>query len=191
MSSTSPQHAPSNSASQTAEVTGCCAEPLLGDPGQDSDLRRQATQLHGYIGELMRIVQLRDRDSICCHDLSVTQCHALRALVQRPMRSNDLAAELYLEKSTTSRVVDALVSKGWVTRERHPEDGRARWLTATEQGRKLSFKIEQQLISGLEALVGDFEPEVREGLLEILSRLIRAAGDRVDVGSGCCRWKDA
>ena len=56
--------------------------------------------------------QFRDRDRICCHDISVTQCYALETLVQQgPVRLSGLAERLFLDKSTTSRVVSTLVRK--------------------------------------------------------------------------------
>jgi len=141
------------------------------------------------LGRLIRMVQLRDRDSICCHDLSVSQCHALKALVERPLMLNELAASLYLDKSTTSRIADALLKKGYAIRERHPEDGRARVLTITEPGRRLFARIEEQLIDSLQHLVADIEPAMRDSLLVLLDRLVKAAGSCIDVGSGCCRWR--
>ena len=72
-------------------------------------LMQDAEALHGALSELVRIYQFRDRDRICCHDISVTQCYALEALVEHgPMRSQALARRLMLDKSTTTRVVDAL-----------------------------------------------------------------------------------
>jgi MarR family 2-MHQ and catechol resistance regulon transcriptional repressor len=54
------------------------------------------------------------------------QCHALEALVAKgPVTLNQLAAELYLDKSTASRVVATLERKGYVTKERAARDSRA------------------------------------------------------------------
>src|SRR3954453_4554187 len=92
----------------------------------DPDLERDSADLYDALSELVRVYQFRDRDRICCYDVSVTQCYALEALVRRGgMTLNDLAAQLYLDKSTASRVVDALERKEYVTRLPHPEDRRA------------------------------------------------------------------
>src|SRR5687767_3520590 len=91
----------------------------------DPALERDARALYGALSDLIRVYQFRDRDRICCHDVSVSQCYALEALVRRGgMTLNDLAAHLYLDKSTASRVVDALERKGYVTRTSHPSDRR-------------------------------------------------------------------
>ena len=41
-----------------------------------------AEELHAALSALIRVYQFRDRDRICCHDVSVTQCYALEALVK-------------------------------------------------------------------------------------------------------------
>src|SRR4026209_916514 len=57
-------------------------------------LEADAGALHEALTELVRVYQFRDRDRICCHDISVTQCYALDALLRRgPSGLNELAAE--------------------------------------------------------------------------------------------------
>ena len=69
----------------------------------------------------MRVYQFRDRDRICCHDISVTQCYALETLVEHgPLRLGGLAERCSSDKSTTSRVVGTLVKKGYAQRGRTP-----------------------------------------------------------------------
>jgi DNA-binding MarR family transcriptional regulator len=152
-------------------------------------LDADATALHDALGELVRVYQFRDRDRICCHDISVSQCYALEALIRRgPSGLNELAAELYLDKSTASRVVAALERKRYVGRSPHPQDGRAIVLTVTGAGRRLYERIRADLIGEARLLLEDFEPEVREGAARLLLRLARAAAGRSGVtpGSGCC-----
>src|SRR3954471_23146414 len=92
----------------------------------DTALDRDAADLHTAVSDLVRVYQFRDRDRICCHDVSVTQCYALEAVIRRgPITLGEVAAELYLDKSTASRVVGTLERKRYVTRSPHPTDGRA------------------------------------------------------------------
>jgi len=101
-------------------------------------LERDAEALHEALSGLVRLYQFRDRDQICCFDVSVPQCYGLEALVQEgPLTLGELASRLYLEKSTASRVVDALERKGYVTRAPHPGDRRALQLKVTPAGRRL------------------------------------------------------
>ncbi len=158
-------------------------------PPPDQDLRRQAADFHAAVSELVRVYQFRDRDRICCHDISVTQCYALEVLLmQGPMRSQALAAALHLDKSTTTRVVDALVRKGYVERLADAEDARAVRLRVTRKGRQLHQRIDGDLIEQQEALLRDLDPEIRAGATEILRRLARAADARFRSGTsvGSC-----
>ncbi len=156
-----------------------------------SRLDADAAALHAALNELVRVYQFRDRDRICCHDVSVTQCYAIEALVRRgPSGLNELAAELYLDKSTASRVVATLRRKGYVSRAAHPEDGRAIVLRVTASGRRLHDRIRKDLVSEARELLRDFEPGVREGAAQLLLRLARAAAARSGVagpsGTSCC-----
>jgi DNA-binding MarR family transcriptional regulator len=102
----------------------------------DTVLQRQSEAFHEALSEFVRAYLVGERGQICCHDISLTQCYALEALVRRgPSTLNALAAELRLDKSTASRVVAALQRKGYVARAKHPGDARAVLLDATSTGR--------------------------------------------------------
>ena len=155
----------------------------------DRALVADAEALHSAISDLVRVYQFRDRDRICCYDISVTQCYALELLVEHgPMRSQALAERLLLDKSTTTRVVDALTRKGYVERTTASDDARAVSLKVTHGGQALYEKINRELIAQQAELLADLEPEVRDGVTEVIRRLARAAQSRfvsgVSVG-GC------
>ncbi|HEY8470061.1 MAG TPA: MarR family transcriptional regulator [Longimicrobiales bacterium] len=158
-------------------------------PAADPQLARDAAELQQALEELIRVYQFRDRDRICCHDISVSQCYALDALVQRgPLTLNDLAAHLYLDKSTASRIVDGLERKGLARRSAHPADGRAVLLSATRAGTRLRERIRDELLADQMRLLADFEPEVRRAMAQLIGRLASAAAARVEAGGGsCCR----
>lgn len=151
----------------------------------DGELTADALALHRSLLELKRVYQFRDRDRICCHDISVTQCWALEALIRRgPSTLKELAAELYLDKSTTSRVADALQRKGYLERAPHPHDGRALTLRPTDAGADLYRRIETELVEEQRQLLAGFSPDVRSSLIELIARLAGAAERLVD-GPAC------
>src|SRR4029434_312130 len=84
---------------------------------------------------------------------------------------NELAAELYLEKSTASRVVGTLERKGYVTRSAHPDDGRAIVLYVSACERRLHDRIRKDLVREAKELLRDFEPDVREAAAQLILRL--------------------
>ena len=115
-------------------------------PAADT-LDDDAAALHAAVADLVRVYQFRDRDRICCHDVSVTQCYALETLVESgPMRMSALAERLFLDKSTTSRVVGALVRKGYAAQRTDLSDRRVTTLRVTPQGRRLCARITADLV---------------------------------------------
>ena len=156
-------------------------------------LERDAVALQLAVADLVRVYQFRDRDRICCHDISVTQCYALETLVEHgAMRLGALAERLFLDKSTTSRVVAALVKKGYVEQGADAQDGRATTLKATRKGRSLCARITDDLVDQQKQLLKDLDPEIRSGVVEVLRRLAQAADARFrsgipgGAGPSCC-----
>jgi MarR family transcriptional regulator, 2-MHQ and catechol-resistance regulon repressor len=160
-------------------------------------LQRDAVALQAAVADLVRVYQFRDRDRICCHDVSVTQCYALETLVQQgPMRLSALAERLFLDKSTTSRVVSTLVRKGYVEQRPDVNDGRATTLHATRSGQRLCTRITDDLIEQQKQLLHDLGPDVRAGVVQVLRRLADAADARFRSGvagspaAACCTTDD-
>jgi len=153
-----------------------------GDPRRaegHNALERDAAELHEALSALIRLYQFRDRNGICCEDVSVTQCYTLNAIVRAGSPSvGELAAEMYLDKSTTSRVADSLVRKGYARRVADPGDRRSVRIEATAEGRDLVEKIERRLVENEKELIADFDPEVRQATARLIARLARAARDR-------------
>jgi DNA-binding MarR family transcriptional regulator len=159
----------------------------------DATLDRDAAALQAAVADLVRVYQFRDRDRICCHDVSVTQCYALETLVEHgPMRLSALAGRLFLDKSTTSRVVATLVKKGYVAQHADARDGRAIALAATRQGRSLCTRIAGDLVHQQKHLLQDLDPGVRRGVVDVVRRLAQAADARFrsgtvgDAAGPCC-----
>ncbi|UXI70556.1 MarR family winged helix-turn-helix transcriptional regulator [Tahibacter amnicola] len=145
----------------------------------DAALAADAAELHAALAELVRVYQFRDRDKICCHDISVTQCYALEALVEKgPMRSLALADQLMLDKSTTTRVIDALERKGYVERLPDETDARALSLRATRSGKSLYDAINRELIAQQAQMLRDLDAPTRAAAAAVIRRLARAAHAR-------------
>lgn len=140
----------------------------------------RADELYEAINQLIRVHQFRDRDCICCHDVSVAQCYALETLVKRgPLRLQALADEMYLDKSTTSRVVDALLRKKYVLKLADPSDQRAVHLSLTPAGEALYRSIRQDLVKEEAAMIKELAPEVVDGALTLIRQLTTAARARL------------
>ena len=154
----------------------------------DSALEHDATEFHRALSDLIRVYQFRDRKRICCNDISVTQCYALEALSRHDgMTLRELAEAMFLDNSTTSRVVDTLEKKGLTTRDPDPHDGRQVHIQATAAGRDLHNRVERDLIDEHKRLLAEFEPEFRRAATRLIARLGRRAHEKVSrVDGRCC-----
>lgn len=166
--------------------------------GPRADVHHDAQALQAAVADLVRVYQFRDRDRICCHDISVTQCYALETLIEHgPLRLGMLAERLFLDKSTTSRVIRTLVKKGYVEQHSDARDGRATALSATRAGRNLCARITRDLVDQQEQLLEDLDPNVRAGVIDVIRRLARAADSRfragvsVEANKSCCAPGDS
>ena len=173
----------------TADTAGPGAIELpVIDPNTDPQIAEDARRLSDALSELIRVVQFRDRDRACCYGISVSQCYALKGVADAgALTVNDLAAHLYLDKSTASRIANGLVERGLLARTRDPDDGRIVLLVATPEGREICERISGDLVAEYAELLGDFDPEVRSAIRRVVGRLGRSFASRVDVtGGNCC-----
>jgi DNA-binding MarR family transcriptional regulator len=153
----------------------------------DAIVRADARALSTALSELIRVVQFRDRDRACCYDVSVSQCYALKAVADAgPLTVNDLAAHLYLDKSTASRIANGLVAKGYIARQRDAGDGRVILLRATDQGEALCQAIEDDLVAEYVELLGTLSPEARKGITRLVELLAQSFAARVETSGGSC-----
>lgn len=145
-------------------------------PAEAAALEKDAWELHKALSELVRVYQFRDRQRICYYDVSVTQCYAISALVRKgSMTLNQLAGELYLDKSTASRMAGSLERKGYIHRSVAADDARALSLRVTKKGSALHSRIEKDLAREMKKLVADVDPDVRQATARLVARLARAA----------------
>jgi DNA-binding MarR family transcriptional regulator len=102
----------------------------------------------------------------------VTECYALETVDRHgPLRLGDLARRLHVEKSTASRVVEALKQKGLVDRRAREEDRRAVRIVATAKGRRLHERIAQEARKRYRGLLEELPAASRPVVIGFLERL--------------------
>ncbi|MHC4974208.1 MAG: MarR family winged helix-turn-helix transcriptional regulator [Planctomycetota bacterium] len=141
-------------------------------------LNNQAERFHEVFVELVRRYQFRDRDRICCHGLSVSQCYALQAVETQPLAMRALAGQLHLEMSTMTRVVDHLVANKLVTRVADRKDRRVRRVQITRAGRTLASRIRGELLAEYEQVLREIPVQSREAVIQAVSLLLTAFKER-------------
>lgn len=150
-----------------------------GPAAKDMRLQMDAFDLQAALSELVQAYQFRDRKATYYHGISVTQCYALSSIVARwAMTLNELTSELYLDKSTTSRVVDSLVEKGYVRRSRDSADARTLSLEPTAKGLALHSKIQRDLVREMRNLIADDSPATRRATIRLVARLASMASKK-------------
>ncbi len=152
-----------------------------------ASLRRQAERLCEVFAELVRGYQFRDRESICCHGVSVSQCYTLDALDRNgPLSMGALAGQLYVEISTMTRVVDYLVNNKLATRVTVPNDRRVCHVKISAKGRSLVATIREQLIGEHEQVLRAIPAESREAVITAITKLHEACRQRQSHLGECC-----
>jgi putative acetyltransferase len=114
--------------------------------------------------------------------LAHSHCHALIEIEARgSVGQAELPTLLRLDKSTTSRIVAELESRGWVRAKASDEDGRARVLALTPKGRSRLASIHRDANARVEnalLLLGDGEREAVVRGMQIYARALERARRR-------------
>jgi MarR family 2-MHQ and catechol resistance regulon transcriptional repressor len=150
---------------------------------QKTALDAQAERLGEAVGDLIRAYQFRDRNEICCHGVSVSQCYALEALHRKgPLTMGRLSDYLYLDVSTVTRVVDQLKAEGYVERVQDPDDRRVVRAEITRGGRAVVRKIRGSLAADYRNVIESIPADSRDAVVGAVEQLHTAFLTR----SSCC-----
>lgn len=109
--------------------------------------------------------------------LTMTQVRALFVLAcaDEPAPAGDLAARLGLSPAATSRALDALVRRRFVTRRESQRDRRVRLVEIADRGRTVVDELVALRVAGLEAFLAEVDPDQRRRLTEVLAEINAAA----------------
>jgi DNA-binding MarR family transcriptional regulator len=121
-------------------------------------MRGSSEQMYAVIAEL---------------DISITQMKTLHALADSPREISvkQVSDRLNLSLPGASRIVDALLRRGWVERREDPDDRRMKRIGITDAGREILERIETARLAGLEQYAESLTPEQRTRLSAALSDL--------------------
>lgn len=141
----------------------------------EASLRNQAESLHRLTKEFLRKYQLRDRNEITCCGVSVSQCYALDLLGENgTMTMAALAQQMFLDKSTVTRVVDQLVKRELVARSYSEHDRREVRVALTAAGEALQQEILECQLQSQSRILELIPAEKRDKVLEGLSLISEA-----------------
>jgi DNA-binding MarR family transcriptional regulator len=144
------------------------------------DVEVDASAVYDVMTEMLRIYQFRDRDRVASHGLTVTQAYALDIILRRgTITAKELARELALEKSTVSRLVDAMNADHLIERSGHPRDARSALLHATPLGRRRYSAFRRAIVRENAAALGGLTAAQRATFITTLRRFTDAAKLRI------------
>jgi DNA-binding MarR family transcriptional regulator len=140
----------------------------------DDELRRGLQQL-------VRLSRILEPHSGAGTHASLSEVMALGELADvEEMSQHELARLLGLEKSTVSRLVAGLVDRGWVSRERNPDNRRLYRLQLTHDGQAAARQIGKELQARHTDLLNGLTQAERHGLtigLTGIARVLRTTRD--------------
>ena len=126
-----------------------------------------------------RAVRRRFEQLTAEHGLSTPQWRLLRHILREgPCNQTNLADLLDVEPISVSRLIDRMEQSGWVRREPHPEDRRARIIVPTDKARTVApearAKAESVYAEALVGLTNDQRRALHAALLAIAENLSKS-----------------
>src|SRR5215213_2582129 len=132
----------------------------------DSALLREVARLY---------LQLQRSCVAACGATSSTQCFILGEVYRSgPVTQAELGRRLGLDKSWTSRAVEALVQEGLLVKESAAEDRRTVVISLSRLGRERAEELDRTLNEQADQIIGRVPQRQRPGIYESL-RLLRDA----------------
>ena len=138
----------------------------------ESRAEKLRTLIHAFIRNFGLLDQTR---TPCGMPISVSDAYALMELLKNPgIEQVKLARRLGLSKSATTRLIQRLIRRGQIKRNRSNDDGRAYHLQLTEKGIRQATAINKESLATFKAITSNLSDNAIEHLLEHMPHLIRA-----------------
>lgn len=130
-------------------------------------------ELSGLFHRFMKLIFCHlDIEAVYGCGLNKTQIKTLFFLENHPgTPMSHISTKMNLEKGSFTSVVDALIEKGFVVRERDKQDRRKVLLSLTGEGKVLIFDLKTKLAIYFEGIIGDLDPEKRDDFENAVSTI--------------------
>lgn len=144
------------------------------------------TELMEILGGLAQVLRSCCRDEAFCEGVTFHQFMILDAVVkEQELHLADLHKILSVEKSTTTRLVNPLITKGLIRRDIAAHDSRAAKLTLTHEGHETHKKVQVCLINFAQRVLANIPTKKRTDVLESVNIFIAAIKNSAN-GCQCC-----
>jgi DNA-binding MarR family transcriptional regulator len=119
-----------------------------------------------------RLLRETSQETLAPWDITPAQFRALRVLRRRgELRLSELSGLLHIAARSTTEVIDALESRGLVSRRPHPDDRRAILVGVTDHGEGVLDAIAKVRGTEVERAFDRLTPADRSDLARILAKL--------------------
>ena len=114
--------------------------------------------------------------------LTVQLCGVLNRLAVGPVSQHELGQQLGIDRTTMVEVIDDLEAKGVVVRKRNAADRRSYTIQLTPKGQTVQKRAARAFDAAADEFFGPLKPAERQGLANMMRRLIAAAGEKLGPG---------
>ncbi|MFT5194063.1 MAG: DNA-binding MarR family transcriptional regulator [Candidatus Promineifilaceae bacterium] len=117
----------------------------------------------------------KNGETPCGKPISVAEAYVLMELARDGQMSQlALVERLNLVKSTVSRLVQQMVQRGWIKRERSLEDGRVWLCQLTPAGQKIARDVAEARSRKFEGIIAQIPEDSQGNVLKSLTILVEA-----------------
>ncbi|KUG24624.1 transcriptional regulator, marr family [hydrocarbon metagenome] len=149
-------------------------------------IKENTKELMEVLGGLAQVLRYCCRDEAFCEGVTFHQFIILDAVAkEKELHMADLHQILSVEKSTTTRLVNPLIKKGLLRRDKADHDSRAVKLMLTKEGRKTHKNVQVCLTDFFQRVLGNLPEKKRAEVLESVKIFITAIKNSAN-GCDCC-----
>ena len=145
-------------------------------------------RLHEAISTLIRVYKITEIESAEGHDkkrLNPADRQALLFVGERgECIANDVAEHLRIAPTTASSIIDRLVRRGFLSRERTEENRRVVRLRLTKEGRKVQDQTMQYNLANCRAMLAALKPAEQEVFVKLISTIAATVSQSPHRASG-------
>jgi DNA-binding MarR family transcriptional regulator len=150
-------------------------------------MNNQNTELMEIFMGLSQATRCCRQDVAFCEGVTFHQFMILDAVTgKKEMHISDLHKLLAVEKSTTTRLVNPLIQKGLLRREKAQHDSRVATLILTADGKKIHQKVSLCLAGFFQKITQNIPQDKKPQILEAIRVFIGAIKNSVE-DYNCCK----
>ena len=150
-------------------------------------MNNQNTELMEIFVGMSQVTRCCRQDVAFCEGVTFHQFMILDALAtKKEMQISDLHKLLAVEKSTTTRLVNPLIQKGLLKREKARHDSRAATLILTTDGKKIHQKVSLCLAGFFQKVTQNIPKDKKPQILDAIRVFIGAIKNSA-TDYNCCK----